>query len=72
MKSAATLVEEFDAIAEALATMPSGLERLSRAERDLLGHISQGARRGLDVGCRDPVMNHLEWRYSIVWTRPAG
>ncbi|HEV8480362.1 MAG TPA: class I SAM-dependent methyltransferase [Candidatus Eisenbacteria bacterium] len=65
MKPAATLVEEFDAIAEALAAVPAIRERLSSAERDLLRWIPAGAGRGLDVGCGDGLLTRAAARRGI-------
>jgi len=50
-----TVVDDFDAIATALAAL-GGADRLSRAEQQLLDEIPPTARTGLDAGCGHGVL----------------
>lgn len=56
MKSLADVAADFDEIAAALTAGPVN-DRLTPAERSLLGHVPLNARRALDVGCGDGVLS---------------
>ena len=66
MKSTATVVAEFDAIAAAIGVNPRP-ESLTPAQRAILRHIPTHATRGLDVGCGDGVVTRAAAQRGIAF-----